>query len=215
MFKPFKKLGKGNFASVYEVERVTDHAKFAVKAFSKQSCFNAKNGKESLINELTIMRQLSTDNHPNVLKLEGVYESDNSIYVVLQLLTGGQLFHKIQQANGHFTATQVKDFMFGLLGGLKQMHSQRIMHRDLKPENIMLRESSTLTPVIVDFGLATNVDIEKYLFFRCGTPGYVAPEIIELSQSKHIEPECDIFSAGVMFHILLVRKAVFEGSKYE
>ena len=50
MFKPFKKLGKGNFASVYEVERVTDHAKFAVKAFSKQSCFNAKNGKESLIN---------------------------------------------------------------------------------------------------------------------------------------------------------------------
>lgn len=50
MFKPLKKLGKGNFASVYEVERVTDHAKFAVKAFSKQTCFNAKNGKDSLIN---------------------------------------------------------------------------------------------------------------------------------------------------------------------
>ena len=53
--------------------------------------------------------------------------------MVLELLTGGQLFHKIQQANGYFSAAQVKDFMFGLLGGLKQMHSQRIMHRDLKP----------------------------------------------------------------------------------
>lgn len=135
--------------------------------------------------------------------------------MVLELLTGGQLFHKIQKANGYFSADEIREFMFGLLGGLKQMHEQRIMHRDLKPENIMLRESSSMTPVIVDFGLATNVDVEKYLFFRCGTPGYVAPEIIELSESKHIEPECDIFSAGIIFHILLTRKAVFEGSKYE
>lgn len=178
MFKPLKKLGKGNFASVYEVERVTDHAKFAVKAFSKQSCFNGKNGKESLINELTIMRELSQDWHPNLLRLEGVYESDNSIYVVLELLNGGQLFHRIQQLNGHFSVQQVKEFMFGLLGGLKHMHQHRIMHRDLKPENIMLRGNSSMVPVIVDFGLATNVDLEKYLFFRCGTPGYVAPEII-------------------------------------
>ena len=69
--------------------------------------------------------------------------------------------------------------MFGLLSGMKQMHSQRIMHRDLKPENIMLRSNGSMTPVIVDLGLATFSDIEKYLFFRCGTPGYVAPEIIE------------------------------------
>lgn len=105
--------------------------------------------------------------------------------------------------------------MFGLLGGLQKMHSQRVMHRDLKPENIMLRDSYSMSPVIVDFGLATDVDLEKYLFFRCGTPGYVAPEIIELNESKHIEPKCDIFSAGVIFHIMLTRKAVFEGTKYE
>ena len=72
-----------------------------------------------------------------------------------------------------------------------------------------------MEPVIVDFGLATNADLEKYLFFRCGTPGYVAPEIIVLSESKHIEPKCDIFSAGVIFHIFLTRKALFDGSKYE
>lgn len=72
-----------------------------------------------------------------------------------------------------------------------------------------------MQPVIVDFGLATNADLDKYLFFRCGTPGYVAPEIIALNESKHIQPQCDIFSAGVIFHILLTRKALFEGSKYE
>lgn len=69
------------------------------------------------------------------------------------------------------------------------MHNRRIMHRDIKPENIMIRSSGSLSPVIVDFGLATFADIDEYLFFRCGTPGYVAPEIIELSTCKqHIEP---------------------------
>ena len=79
----------------------------------------------------------------------------------------------------------------------------------------MLRSNGSMSPVIVDYGLATFADIDKYLFFRCGTPGYVAPEIIELNESKHIEPECDVFSAGVIFHILVTRKAVFEGTKYE
>ena len=79
LFKPIRKLGKGNFASVYEVERLTDLKKFAVKAFSKQNTFAAKNGKESLINELAVMRDLD---HSNVLRLESVYESENSIYVV-------------------------------------------------------------------------------------------------------------------------------------
>jgi serine/threonine protein kinase len=100
---------------------------------------------------------------------------------VLDLLTGGQLFHKIQERNGHFSAEEVREFMTGLLRGLSRLHSQRIMHRDLKPENIMLRSSGSMTPTIVDYGLATHADVEKYLFFRCGTPGYVAPEIIALS----------------------------------
>lgn len=73
----------------------------------------------------------------------------------------------------------------------------------------MLRSSNSMSPVIVDFGLATPADLDKYLFYRCGTPGYVAPEIIELSDNKHIEPECDIFSAGVIFHILLTRRTLF------
>jgi serine/threonine protein kinase len=75
-----------------------------VKAFSKQSCFATNKGKEGLINELAIMRNLSKDPHKNLLKMEGVFESDNSIYVVLELLAGGQLYHRIQERNGLFTA---------------------------------------------------------------------------------------------------------------
>lgn len=137
LFKPIRKLGKGNFASVYEVERVTDLRRFAVKAFSKQNTFAAKNGKESLINELAVMRVLD---HQNILRLESVYESENSIYVVEEVLEGGQLFHKIQKNKGQFSKTEIKQFMKGLLGGLAHMHKNRIMHRDLKPENIMMRD---------------------------------------------------------------------------
>lgn len=130
------------------------------------------------------------------------------------LLNGGQLFQKIQQNQGHFSKKEIMELMHGLLSGMRHMHSHRIMHRDLKPENIMLEDGDSLNPVIVDFGLATSVDVEKYLFFRCGTPGYVAPEIIEMNESRHIEPECDVFSAGVIFHILLMEKALFEGTRY-
>ena len=68
-----------------------------------------------------------------MLKLEGVYESDNSIYVVLELLAGGQLFNKIQRQNGCFRDQQIKHFMAGLLNGIAHLHKNRIMHRDLKP----------------------------------------------------------------------------------
>lgn len=155
------------------------------------------------------MRALNRTSHLNVLQLEGVYESDNSVYVVMELLTGGQLFHKMQQRKGHFTEEEIRQCMEGLLKGLTHMHERRFMHRDLKPENIMLRGEEGLEPVIVDFGLGTHADLDNYLFFRCGTPGYVPPEIIALTENNHIEPICDIFSVGVIFHILLTRKPVF------
>ena len=81
------------------------------------------------------------------------------------------------------------------------MHSKNIMHRDLKPENIMLQKKGDLNSLkIVDFGLATYSNIDKYLFPKCGTPGYVAPEIANLvDKSLKYDKVCDIFSAGVIF----------------
>lgn len=135
--------------------------------------------------------------------------------MVLELLAGGQLLHRIKERKGCFCPEEVRELMLGLLGGLAQMHAGRIMHRDLKPENIMLRSTLSLSPVIVDYGLATLADLPHYLFYRCGTPGYVAPEIIALKDNTHVEPQCDVFSAGAIFHILLTRRPLFEGTQYE
>lgn len=88
------------------------------------------------------------------------------------------------------------------------------MHRDIKPDNIMLRGNS-MEPVIVDFGLGTDADQDEYIFFRCGTPGYVAPEIVNLTRCEHIEPICDIYSLGAVFHLLLCGRSLFSGTTYE
>lgn len=93
------------------------------------------------------------------------------------------------------------------------MHEYRIMHRDIKPENIMLRNENGLQPVIVDFGLSADIDSDDYMFYRCGTPGYVAPEVTTLTKGQKINPECDIFSLGAILHILLARRPLFEGRK--
>ncbi len=73
----------------------------------------------------------------------------------------------------------------------------------------MLRRDDSLDPVIADFGLAAFVNAEDYILYRCGTPGYVAPEITTLVKGQKISPICDIFSAGAIFHILLVRRPLF------
>lgn len=105
--------------------------------------------------------------------------------------------------------------MRGLTKALAEMHQYNVMHRDIKPENIMLREKDGLDPVIVDFGLAADVNSDDYIYYRCGTPGYVAPEITTLKKGEKVSPACDIFSAGSIFHILLVKRPLFEGKKCE
>lgn len=105
--------------------------------------------------------------------------------------------------------------MHSILLGLKEMHSKRIMHRDLKPQNILFRAENSFECVIADFGLAEFADVEEYLFVRCGTPGYVAPEVINIKDMKtKYDPICDIFSLGLIFHILLLGVSAFPGKTY-
>lgn len=89
------------------------------------------------------------------------------------------------------------------------------MHRDLKPENIIFRQEGSFECVIADFGLAEFADAYEYLFVRCGTPGYVAPEVINIKDMKtKYDPICDIFSLGLIFHILLIGVSAFPGKTY-
>jgi len=154
-----------------------------------------------LINELKIMRMLD---HPNILKLYEVCETENSLYMVMDLLQGGSLIDKIRE-KPVFTEAEAAPLMKGMLRAIEHAHSRGIMHRDLKPENILFRSTNFKEDdvVLADFGLSTVINEKKYLFFRCGTPGYVAPEVINLKDENATYSEvCDVFSLGVIFHIM-------------
>lgn len=91
----------------------------------------------------------------------------------------------------------------GLLEGIAEMHAKNIMHRDLKPENLLFKSPDSCDVAIVDLGLATRADIPAYMFVRCGTPGFVAPEVINIKDlNTRYDVVCDIFSLGLIFHIL-------------
>ena len=99
------------------------------------------------------------------------------------------------------------------------MDTKKIMHRDLKPDNMILKFKDKLENAvlkIVDFGLATVYDIPEYLFKWCGTPGFVAPEVINAPSKLniHYTPKCDVFSAGVIFYILITDKSPFDGKSF-
>lgn len=150
------------------------------------------------------MRKLD---HKHILKLYEVYESRTSIYLVLELLRGGELLKTIKEKYAIFSDFERAKIICHLLEALDHLHSNGIMHRDLKPENILLKNNDSLeTVVLVDFGLASYIFLNpnEIIFKRCGTPGFVAPEILEYKDKdeKMYTEKCDIFSLGVIFYLL-------------
>lgn len=141
-FNAIKMIGKGSFARVYLVENKETKEKFAVKAFSKDYLLSQNKGKESLINEIEIMRIVD---HKYIMSLEEVHESQNSIYLVLELLEGGELFNYVYE-KGKLKQSEYHAIMRCLLEGLAYMDSKGIMHRDLKPENMILKYSGIYRP---------------------------------------------------------------------
>lgn len=143
-------------------------------------------------------------NHPNILKLFEVYETSSNIFMCLELISGGNLQEMINH-DGFLPTNKVRIIMKGIFEGLNYIHSMNLMHRDIKPANILFRRDPVeeTDVVIADFGLATRCDVQKYLFYRCGTPGFAAPEIIENHDpNKKYDSVCDVFSAGTIFYKL-------------
>lgn len=215
-FEAIKMIGKGSFARVYLIENMITKKQYAVKAFSKDNLLSQSKGKSMVMNEITIMKSID---HPNILKLEEIHETKNSIYLVLELLQGGELFSHISKKK-NLSIAEIQHIMKNMLEALVYLDKKRIIHRDLKPENMILAQKGDLIKTslkIIDFGLSTNCDVSEYLYKKCGTPGYVAPEILNLQSDEmaSFSPKCDIFSAGIILYILLTGTAPFNGTGFQ
>ncbi|KAL4485766.1 hypothetical protein ABPG72_012306 [Tetrahymena utriculariae] len=210
MYENIKILGKGTFAKVFLTKLVRGGQEFAVKTFDKRALLTSKNSEKTrtgLLNEIQILRKCD---HPNIIKLYEVYESDNYIYLVQNVLKGGELFDTIIK-NGNFSEKNAAKIIHQLLSALEYIHAKNIMHRDIKPENLILVDKSDEFQIkLADFGLAAFTS-DDLLFKRCGTPGYVAPEILE---DKKYDQKVDVFSSGVILYILLTGCSPFYGKSY-
>ncbi|KAM8879755.1 serine/threonine-protein kinase DCLK2 isoform 2-T2 [Spinachia spinachia] len=188
-----KVIGDGNFAVVKEcVERSTGK-EFALKIIDKAKC----TGKEHLIeNEVAVLRKVK---HPNIIMLIEEVDTPAELYLVMELVKGGDLFDAIT-SSAKYTERDACVMVYNLAGALKYLHGASIVHRDIKPENLLVFEypDGTKSLKLGDFGLATVV--EGPLYTVCGTPTYVAPEII--SESGY-GLKVDIWAAGVITYILL------------
>ncbi|CAD8154730.1 unnamed protein product [Paramecium octaurelia] len=207
-FQVSKMIGKGSFAKVYQATKKETNTQYAIKAFSKAYMQQQAKGIESMLNEIKIMRRL---NHPNIVKLYEVHETANSVYFVLDMIQGGELLSRVRET-GFLPAETVQKLAFNLVSALSHMHENRVIHRDLKPENLLLRSTENNYEIILaDFGLATNLD-EEHLFKRCGTPGFVAPEILEYTEGQEFYTDkCDVFSAGIILYLLITGNTPFIG----
>ncbi|XP_061102539.1 serine/threonine-protein kinase DCLK2-like isoform X4 [Conger conger] len=188
-----KVIGDGNFAVVKEcVERSTGK-EFALKIIDKAKC----SGKEHLIeNEVAVLRRVK---HPNIIMLIEEVDTPSDLYLVMELVKGGDLFDAITSST-KYTERDASTMVFNLASALKYLHCMKIVHRDIKPENLLVCEDpeGTKSLKLGDFGLATVV--EGPLHTVCGTPTYVAPEII-LESGYGLK--VDIWAAGVITYILL------------
>ncbi|XP_061849719.1 serine/threonine-protein kinase DCLK2 isoform X1 [Colius striatus] len=192
-YKVGKVIGDGNFAVVKEcVERSTGK-EFALKIIDKAKCC----GKEHLIeNEVSILRRVK---HPNIIMLIEEMDTPTELYLVMELVKGGDLFDAITSST-KYTERDGSAMVYNLASALKYLHGLNIVHRDIKPENLLVCEypDGTKSLKLGDFGLATVV--EGPLYTVCGTPTYVAPEIIaETGYGLKV----DIWAAGVITYILL------------
>eukprot|EP00993_Chasmostoma_nieuportense_P000478 NODE_1440_length_1504_cov_31.545389_g1365_i0.p1 GENE.NODE_1440_length_1504_cov_31.545389_g1365_i0~~NODE_1440_length_1504_cov_31.545389_g1365_i0.p1 ORF type:complete len:473 (+),score=135.13 NODE_1440_length_1504_cov_31.545389_g1365_i0:57-1475(+) len=208
-------LGSGTYAQVFRCTHKTG-TDYAVKIVSKAKA--GQSGITSTQSEVAILRTLD---HPNIIRVQDTFDTQSSIYIVLELVLGGELFDKIVQLK-HYTEGMTSLLVRNLASTLAYLHSHNIVHRDLKPENLLLKKQAArtaegddiefqelLTSIkLVDFGFATQFTPGKReLTECCGTPNFIAPEILQRGFFKTTKTgyseACDIWSAGVLCYILL------------
>lgn len=199
-------LGEGTFAKVKFARNIETNEHVAIKILDKEKVL-----KHKMIGQ--IKREISTMKlirHPNVIRLFEVMASKTKIYIVLEFVTGGELFDKIA-SKGRLKEDEARKYFQQLINAVDYCHSRGVFHRDLKPENLLLDAKGFLK--VSDFGLsalAQQVREDGLLHTTCGTPNYVAPEVI--NNKGYDGAKADLWSCGVILFVLMAGYLPFEDS---
>ncbi|XP_033233658.1 titin homolog isoform X5 [Drosophila pseudoobscura] len=201
-FEVIEELGKGRFGIVYKVqERDQPQQLLAAKVIK---CIKSRD-RQKVLEEISIMRSLQ---HPKLLQLAASFESPREIVMVMEYITGGELFERVVADD--FTLTELDCILFlrQVCEGVAYMHSQSVVHLDLKPENIMCHTRTSHQIKIIDFGLAQRLDTKAPVRVLFGTPEFIPPEIISY---EPIDFKSDMWSVGVICYVLLSGLSPFMG----
>ena len=197
-------IGTGTYSRVVRVEHRSTRQPYAIKMVEKK-----REGKQFWEVELTILRRVR---HANIIQLLEVYDGKDRIYMIMELATGGELFDRIV-TRGNFTERDATRVLHMVLDATRYLHSLGITHRDLKPENLLYYHPGNDSKIMItDFGLASyrkNAELPEHNMMRtiCGTPEYIAPEILLRKPYNHA---VDLWAIGVVAYILLSGRMPFD-----
>ena len=195
-------LGKGGFAKVFAFTSLDSGREYAGKVIPKSSLIK-ESSRKKLMNEINIHR---TIRHSQVVRFERFFEDKNNVYILLELCPHHTMLELVKR-RGRLTEVECQYYMLQLLLTVQHLHSQSIIHRDLKLGNLFLGEQCDLK--VGDFGLATRLDrLDERKRTICGTPNYIAPEILDNSNGHSFE--VDVWAIGVIMYTLLYGAPPFE-----
>ncbi|KAF5445728.1 hypothetical protein F2P56_034757 [Juglans regia] len=189
-------LGHGTFAKVYHARHLQTGKSVAMKVVGKEKVIKV-GMMDQVKREISVMKMVT---HPNIVELHEVMASKSKIYFAMELVRGGELFSKISK--GRLKEDVARVYFQQLISAIDFCHSRGVYHRDLKPENLLLDEDGNLK--VTDFGLSAfseHLKQDGLLHTTCGTPAYVAPEVI--GKKGYDGAKTDIWSCGVILYVLL------------
>ncbi|XP_021263495.1 death-associated protein kinase 2 isoform X6 [Numida meleagris] len=203
-----EELGSGQFAIVKKCREISTGLEYAAKFIKKRQSRASRRGvrREEIEREVAILQQTL---HANIIKLHDIYENKTDVVLILELVSGGELFDFLAQKES-LSEEEATRFIKQILDGVNYLHSKKIAHFDLKPENIMLLDKNIPIPHIklIDFGLAHKIEDGVEFKNIFGTPEFVAPEIVNY---EPLGLAADMWSIGVITYILLSGASPFLG----
>ncbi|XP_052811117.1 serine/threonine-protein kinase 33-like [Mya arenaria] len=215
-YENIKKLGEGSFGKVYQVRHRSTDIHWAMKFINKDKAGGS--GIKLMEREVTILKRVS---HPNIIQLNEVFETSKRMYLVMELCSAGELADTLKERK-HFMESEVKVITKELASAIHYLHKHDIVHRDIKLENILVSNlpdatnpEDRLQIKVTDFGLSitkSGVSHDDMMQDFCGTPNYMAPEIID---NKTYSQQCDVWALGVIVYTLFCGNPPFRSKDEE